>query len=141
MRGIGVNPWRVELIQMVITANKTVPWKDIIRYEQKEYYANAAICYAQGWSMIYFLRTAKQVAAKPEWARILPKYFDELKYAYRQELERIPEAKRADPGPRAVAGLNARKIAVDAAFEGVDIAEIEAAWRTYTLGLPTPDRK
>jgi hypothetical protein len=141
MRGIGANPWRVPLIQMAIDQKLTIPWKDIIRYEQKQYYANAAICYAQGWSMIYFLRTCKQVAAKPEWSRILPTYFDVLKSAYREELAKLDETKKEDPTARGLAGLTARKRAVDAAFAGVDIDDLEAAWRTYTLALPLPDRK
>lgn len=141
MRGIGVNPWRVRLIQMVIDQGATVPWKDIIRYEQQKYYANAAICYAEGWSMIYFLRTCKVVAAKPEWARILPTYFEVLKSAYRDELAKLDDTKKNDPGARGLAGLTARNRAVDKAFEGVDIDDLEAAWKTYTLSLPVPDRK
>ncbi len=141
MRGIGANPWRLGLIQHAIAQELTVPWKDIIKYEQAQYYANASICYAQGWSMIYFLRTSKTVAAKPEWARILPTYFDVLKSSYREELAKLDETKRSERGPRELAGLNARKRAVDAAFQGVDIDALEEAWRRFTLDLPAPDRR
>jgi hypothetical protein len=141
MRGIGANPWRLGLIQHAIGQDLTVPWKDIIRYEQAQYYANPAICYAQGWSMIYFLRTSKLVAAKPEWARILPTYFDALKSAYREELAKLDETKRSEQGPRGLAGLAARQRAVDAAFQGVDIDALEGAWRKFTLDLPAPDKR
>jgi hypothetical protein len=141
MRGIGANPWRLPLIQMAIEQDLTVPWSAIIRYEQKQYYANAAICYAQGWSMIYFLRTCKQVAAKPEWARILPTYFEVLKSSYAEELSKLDATKKDDPAARGVAGLTARGRAVDAAFQGVDLEALEAAWRTYILALPLPDKR
>ena len=84
--------------------------------------------------MIYFLRTSKDVAKRPEWARILPAYFDVLKTSYARELAALGEA----PAPEAVAaeaGKRARDKAVEDAFSGVDFHEIEEAWKAYTLAL------
>ncbi|MCA8967829.1 MAG: DUF1570 domain-containing protein, partial [Planctomycetes bacterium] len=84
---VDVNPWRCGTIQRAISAGRHVPWTAIIRYDPRQYYMNPAICYAQGWSMIYFLNRSKSVRTKPEWAKILPTYFETLKETYRTELE------------------------------------------------------
>ena len=142
MRSIGVNPWRVKLIKYAVMVQQYVHWKDILHYEQPQYYANPAVCYAQGWSMIYFLRTSKEVAKRPEWARILPTYFDALKTAWAEELAKI-EAKgqKDDKLARAKAGLSARERALDQAFTGVDLDEIERAWLSFTEKLEEGERK
>ncbi len=132
VRKIGVNPWRIRTIQKAILEGAHVPWSDIIHYEQRQYYARAGLCYAQGWSMIYFLNTCPKVARRPEWARILTTYFDTLKATYRAELEELlPQGKAHDRDARAEAGMHARKVAVEKAFEGVDLTEIEQAWADY----------
>ena len=144
MRSIGVNPWRIHTIQAAITDSKSVPWRDIVHFEQPQYYAKETVhvCYAQGWSMIYFLRMCKEVAAKPEWARILPTYFAVLKQAWSEEVVKLEAAgKKEDKAARWQAGLASRNKAVAAAFEGVDMDEIESSWKIFTLGLTPPDKK
>ena len=57
------------------------PLKDLVEFSQADYYAYPAVSYAQGWSLIYFLR--EEVPKKKEWnakwGKILPTYFDTLK--------------------------------------------------------------
>jgi hypothetical protein len=115
----------------------------MIRFEQPEYYQKdiVHICYAQGWAMVYFLRKSEQVAKRPEWAKILPTYFETLKTAYAEELAKIPEKDREKWSARAPAGLAARGRATDAAFDGVDLDELQQAWEKYTLGLEDPRKK
>jgi hypothetical protein len=142
VRGIGLNPWRAELIKLVVAANANVAWTDILYYEQKDYYANPAICYAQGWAMIYFLRTSPLAAKKPEWARILPTYFDTLKDAWREAVAQLEAAgKKDDQKMRAESGLAARKKACDAAFEGVDVLELDEAWQKFVREMELPRSK
>lgn len=142
VRGIGVNPWRVSLIKYALMTQQFVHWKDIVRYELAQYYANRDICYAQGWSMIYFLRTSKDVAKRPEWASILPSYFEALKKAWAEELQSIDaQGQKNDKVARARAGLLARQRAVDQAFAGVDIDEIERAWSSFVEKLEPGERK
>lgn len=144
MRGIGVNPWRIEHIQNAIGENKTIPWADMIKFEQPQYYQKDRIglCYAQGWSMIYFLRTCKDVAAKPEWAKILPTYFDVLRKDYAEACARLEgEGKKEDKQAHYAAGYEARVNAVDKAFEGVNLDDLEKAWSAYILTLKVPDSK
>ncbi len=140
LKSIGVNPWRVRTIQGMLNGDyrKPTPWSEIVRYTQGQYYGIAHYAYAQGWSMIYFLNESPAAAQHPEWAKILPTYFETLKRVYAAELEGAGE----DPGDKVKqsAGAKARKAAVDAAFEGVDYHEIEAAWAEFTLGLEVPDK-
>jgi len=141
VRKIGVNPWRVGVIQSVLSGQgsvKPVPWKEIIEFSQGQYYTGASFKYAQGWSMIYFLNKAPIVEQHPEWQRILPTYFDTLKAEYAAQLEALGE----DPEPekRAGAGQLAREAALKAAFADVDLNEIDLAWQAFTLTLEDPRR-
>jgi hypothetical protein len=140
VRSIGVNPWRIYTIQRAIAHADFVPWEEIVKFEREQYYepSMVGVCYAQGWSMIYFLRTAKEVAANPKWAKILPVYFDTLKASYKDELAKLSPEAQKDRKLRAPAGLAARKAAVKAAFEDVDFNEIEESWSSYVLALKPP---
>lgn len=142
VRSIGVNPWRIYTIQRAIANHEYVPWEEIVKFERAQYYNPevVGVCYAEGWSMIYFLRTAKEVASRPAWAKILPTYFDTLKSAYKDELAKIAPEKQKDDKLREAAGLAARNAAVKAAFDGVDFAQIEDAWETFVLDLKPPKR-
>jgi hypothetical protein len=135
---IGPNPWRVRTIREAVASGRAVPWKDMLRFEQSDYYQPdiVSLCYAQGWAMVYFLRTAKVVKARPSWAAILPTYFDTLKAAYAEELAALGEERAELDGPRFEAGKRARERALDAAFAGIDVDELETAWKSFVRELP-----
>lgn len=113
------NSWRQREVQVNIRQDKFVPWKVIVRYTQPQYYAGSPTeygtdisdHYAQGWSMIYFLRTAKKKAKcwNPAWDSILETYL------------------------RTLAETDDHDAAIDQAFAGVDWDEIENCWKDYTL--------
>jgi len=73
------------------------PLQDLVRFSQGEYYSYPSVCYAQGWSLIYFLREIvpndKKYAAK--WGKILDTYFAVLQREVNKEapLERGGEGK------------------------------------------------
>lgn len=105
--------WRVSLIKESLRENRYVPLDQFVRMTKEEYYApqTAGRNYAQGWSLIYFLRTGKKNNAKgwnPEWDSILDTYLTTL----------------------ASSGKVAQ--AVEQAYMGVDMSELEAAWLAYT---------
>ena len=144
VRAIGPNPWRVNYIQEAIEADKYVPLKELMAFEQPDYYRpdRIGLCYAEGWSLIYFLRKSELVAKRPEWAQILPTYFAELKSGYAAELAKLEaQGKAKDQGLRARAGLEVRKAALAKATEGVDIDELEKAWKAYVLTIPEPKKE
>jgi hypothetical protein len=132
---IGVNTWRLETIQAAIREKRYVPWKEIVRFEQAEYYlpSRVYLCYAQGWSMIYFLRTCNAVEKNPRWSRILPTYFEVLKREFNARMAELPED--AGMEVRFMVEKGSRDAAVEAAFEGIDYEPLTKAWEEYILGL------
>ncbi len=144
VRNIGPNPWRAAYIQQAVLKHESVPWSEIILFEQPDYYRGDRIglCYAQGWAMIYFLRVSPVVAKKPEWARILPTYFDTLKSAWAEELVTLESSgKKDDRAKRAEAGLAARKKACETAFQGVDLEAIDLEWQDFVRKMELPKSK
>jgi hypothetical protein len=138
LQRIGPNPWRLRLIQEAIETDKFVPWAEILKFEQPQYYNPAIvhICYAQGWSMIYFLRKSELVEKRPEWKKILPTYFDTLKSVYGAKLAELEASgKQDDKEAKGKAGFEARTKAHEEAFRDVDIDELQEAWKTFTLAI------
>jgi hypothetical protein len=107
--------WRVPVVQEMLRAKSYLPLKKLVRYTQGEYYGSnkdkmgPGECYAEGWSLIYFLRTAPGKARcwNPAWAKILPTY-----------LETLVITGKLDQ-------------AVDKAFADVDWDALEACWSEY----------
>ncbi len=137
VRSIGINPWRIRAIQHFVRKRDHEPWKDIIAYEQAEFYqpARRGKCYAQGWSMIYFLRKSKEVARNPEWSGILETYFETLKQVFGSELALLEKQNRLNDREKQAASKRAREKAVEVAFEGVNLALLEDEWIEFTMNL------
>jgi hypothetical protein len=111
------NPWRRDTIKQAIQEDKFVPLKDLMRWGQKEYYgqnklgAGGGQNYAEGWSLIYFLRTGKKNHAKnwdPKWDNILEDYLKSLAMTGKPEK------------------------AIEDCLKGVDLDALQAAWIEYT---------
>jgi hypothetical protein len=83
------------------------PLQSLVKFTQREYYSYPSVSYAQGWSLVYFLReiVPKNKAWNAKWGKILPTYFDTLKaeVAKRQALKpggEKPEGEGGDePAP------------------------------------------
>lgn len=79
------------------------PLADLVNFSQRDYYSYPGVSYAQGWSLIYFLReiVPKNKAMNAKWGKILDVYFDTLKAEVNRETpldtERKPEPE--DPAP------------------------------------------
>ena len=73
--------WRTGIIANAISTGTYVPLRDFLKYTQGEYYANAGLCYAQGWSFVYFLREVEKRKIKKykKYWGLLDKYFDAIK--------------------------------------------------------------
>jgi len=114
------NPWRKETIKEAIRNSTDVPLSEFLRASKKDYYtgnskwssfADGRQNYAQGWSLIYFLRTGKKNNAKgwdPKWDSLLEDYM------------------------RVLASTGKPKQAIEQCLTGIDMAALEAAWREYT---------
>jgi hypothetical protein len=131
------NSWRILTIQRYF--DECPSWKEIVRKEQKDFMAKAQLLYPMAWSMVYFLEESKEVEKRPEWARILPTYYETFRGAWGKERERLAAAGTLEEQAEAEMGAAAaREAAVSAAFAGVDMAEIESAWQSFVLELKLP---
>ncbi|MCE9582621.1 MAG: DUF1570 domain-containing protein [Planctomycetes bacterium] len=52
---IGVNKERIDTIRQACRDGSFVPLAKLFQYTQSQYYSNAGLCYAEGWSVAYFL--------------------------------------------------------------------------------------
>jgi hypothetical protein len=73
--------WRTGIIANALGQKSYVPLEKFLKYSQAEYYANPGLCYAQGWSFVYFLREVERkkiVKYKKYWG-LLDRYFEAIK--------------------------------------------------------------
>lgn len=116
--------WRISTIKEALRMREGgkqtfVPLKELVRYTQAEYYGNnkygidGGDNYAQGWSLIWFMRTGPKNARgwNKAWTPILDNYL------------------------RVLVETDDLDAAVDQAFAGVDWEEFEKAWIDYTLAI------
>ncbi|MHC4777510.1 MAG: hypothetical protein ACYTFG_02915 [Planctomycetota bacterium] len=148
------NQMRQSQVKSDVSTESFVPFKKIFHMSQREYYANAGQCYAQGWAMTTFMLLGKKYmgpAFKDRWAEIIPIYFSFLQGEVGKELTKIRgkvtqgdgkegkgEAKdgKEDSGnSRSAAGfIGAKKRkwiteeAMKSALDGVDLEEMEKAY-------------
>jgi hypothetical protein len=142
-----------------------IPLDTLVRMSRKEYYRTPALAYAEGWSLVYFLRAI--VPTKPDWkakwGTILDTYFRTLREATLSAKPPVPKA-APDPAPagpskppRAQGDLppdptvpppstqveiqDALEAARVAAFKGVDLLELEGAWRSSIIAVLTSPRR
>ena len=111
-RGFNVEPnsWRLDTIVEAIRNDTHVPLKNIFNYTQSQYYSNAGLCYAEGWSICYFFLTS-DVAKKRGYSRLPQMMWEELR-------------KSGD-----------WKKATDKVFRGVDMDRMEQEWKEFVLSL------
>ncbi|MBN2491377.1 MAG: hypothetical protein JXQ29_11070 [Planctomycetes bacterium] len=101
------NRARVDTIRGALRAGTYVPLPEFLRYSQRQYYANAGLCYAQGWSLAYFLNQG--IEAGHPWSRIVPTYYKTLV--------------ETGDGEKAL----------QAAFQQVDLGALDAAWKEFII--------
>lgn len=97
-------------------ATKThVPLADIVHWNKDKFYgARAPYYYAQGYAMVDFFRRGKKLMRSrwdKKWDKVIPTYVDVLRDTKDQ------------------------KKAVEAAFKGIDMEELEEAWVHYVKKL------
>jgi len=136
--------WRVQTIREAIKSGDYVPMEEFFRYTQRDYYGeNIGQNYAQGWSLIYFLRTGKKSAKgwNSDWDSLLDDYLDALNDAWIDvKVENIlkDDIEIGEDGTITFdfsdsSEEDARSKAVEIAIAGIDWEEFEAAWKAYTL--------
>lgn len=132
--------WRTKRIQRAIEAGTHVPLDKFLKFSQAEYYRrggdprkgeDVGQNYAQGWSLVWFLRTTKD----PRYAGILDRYFTTLKAAvtrWREEEEALAAKEKRRPLPTFLfppeRNAKAMEDALAAGFDGVDLKQLEKDW-------------
>jgi Protein of unknown function (DUF1570) len=135
-RGVEPNRYRLENAQALLTQGSAYPWATVTTLEQQEFYADSARLYAQGWSMVHFLASSAEAQRHPDWRGILPTYFRNLRGAWTYERRRLGPQSSVEAARR-----RARERARSVAFEDVDLAKLEAAWRRYLGSLRMPSAR
>jgi len=102
---------RFPAVRLGLLSGKTAPWKEILRFRQDKYYADAQTFYAQGWSMTHFLLTHPD----PKARGIIPKLLVTFKDKHRMDLS------------------------TEMAFRGIDVDELEGEWKIYIANLRFDD--
>ncbi|MBI1853752.1 MAG: hypothetical protein HYR85_25735 [Planctomycetes bacterium] len=98
-------PIRFSVIWGALKTNKFVPVKELIRYRQPDYYENASVCYAEGWSLVYFCYQS----GNERYAKIP----DTLIHVFKDKHD-MDEA-------------------TNEAFAHIDLAKFEAEWKAFYL--------
>jgi len=136
----GANRWRIETIRNAAREGKHVPLDKFVRYTQPQYYADANLCYSQGWAFVYFLIQTNH----PKWKEILPTYLRALREAYVEELQKVERDEKGKVKIKVVDGKvirpddpgeKARDRAIEAAFSGIDMAELDAAFVDFAKAV------
>lgn len=104
---IGENRERILEIKEAIRQRREIPLARIFEYTQKQFYADAQLCYAEGWSIAYFLWNTKDA----RFRGLLDRFYAVLK-----------ESGEKDQ-------------AFAETFGKVDLDAMEDAWRKFVLGL------
>lgn len=107
---------------------------ELIGLSRSAFYANAAACYPYSYAFIRFLQTSKEAQSRRAWGSLVERYFLALRESWRSEVEELALSgitQRAYDAAVARSQLSA----LDAAFEGVDVPELERAfWDWITRG-------
>jgi hypothetical protein len=99
-------PIRFAIIWGALKTERTVPVKEFVRYRQREYYKDASLSYAQGWSLVYFCyHSGNETYAKIPGTLI-----------------------------RVFKDKHDMDEATDAAFARIDMEKFEEEWKAFFLG-------
>jgi hypothetical protein len=165
--------WRLPTLQRALglveppsgeTTVSPIPLDRLVGMTRSEYYRTPALAYAQGWSLVYFLREI--VPTNPEWqakwGRILETYYRTLCQATARTRQAVgtksepapddppkvppkegdPKIDPTIPPPSDEAEIrDSLEEARKAAFDAVDMQELEKAWKASIVALLTPRRR
>lgn len=101
-----INNYDLKTIQHHLKSDHYTPLKDLIYYDQRQYYANVKLHYPQGWSLTHFL-----AKGSPSYRKFFTKVLDNLKN-----------------------GMD-RHEAIDDVFAKVDWQKMEVVWKSYVKKL------
>lgn len=116
------HPMRYGTVKNALATGKLIPIKDFIKMTQREYYANAQLCYSQGWAFATWL---KNVTRNKRYQEIPKIFFQEMQRGYLEQAGADGDA--GIPGLPPGFGGRQNQVteqALEKAFEGIDLDEL-----------------
>jgi Protein of unknown function (DUF1570) len=108
-----LNPTRLGTIQAAIKRGRHVPIKEILTYDQRQYYSNPSVCYAEGWALCQFLLHS----GNKRYERIVPRFI------------RLVDTDTNMPA------------VTKKAFHRIDLDKLEKEWKAWVLAQKLPEDK
>jgi len=101
-----INHNRLRVIRRAFEEGSTVTFGKMLGFEQRDYYSNASVFYAQGWSMVHFLMQHEDKQRRA----LIPKLIKHFKNSknFRESTERT--------------------------FKRIDLEELDGEWIAWVLG-------
>jgi hypothetical protein len=106
----GTNSGRLMIAQAALKQDRFVPVPDLIRYSKREYYENAGVCYALGWSLCQFLLHG----GNPKYTKIIPAFIRLVKDD--TNMDKVTEK----------------------AFKGIDLFQLDKEFRAWLQAQKSP---
>lgn len=100
-----LNGLRLPVIQRAVKSNRHVPLRELLQYSQRQYYSNASVCYAEGWSLCQFMFHG----GNKKYARVINKFV------------------------KLVMNDTNMPVVTKKAFKGIDLDQLEADWKAWVL--------
>lgn len=118
---------QLEYLQRKEVRAKVPPLGELLGLSRAAFYANSSICYPYSYALIRFLQTSDEARARRSWSTLVERYFLKLREAWRDEVEELAFGGISHRAYEA-AVVRSQLNALDAAFEGVDVPEMERAF-------------
>jgi hypothetical protein len=101
-----INHNRLRVIRQAFVEGTSVTFGEMLDFVQKDYYSNASVFYAQGWSMVYFLMQSEEKKRRA----LIPKLIKHFKNSknFQESTERT--------------------------FKKIDLDELDSEWIGWVLG-------
>jgi len=135
--------WRIHRAKDQMEYGKgRIPLTVLLNADRRKYYGpRVADFYAAGWSFVYFMRTSPEVKKHTRWSKMLGTYFDTLKSSYAAAL--LLRGDNPTLADKQLAQAAAKKDALRTMLAGVDLDQLDDAWKKYIKKLrdPWPDRR
>jgi hypothetical protein len=106
-----LNHYRLRVIKRAMVDGTAVSFEKLQSFGQQDYYSNASVYYAQGWSMVQFLMHHED----PDYRELIPRLIKDFKDT-----------------------KNFQK-STDKVFKKVDLDELDQAWIAWVLTQPSTD--
>jgi hypothetical protein len=109
----GSNAIRLMTAKKALEHNAFVPAPELIKYNQMQYYANAGICYAEGWALCQFMMHS----GNPKYAKVVQTFI------------------------RVVRDDTNMPHVTEKAFKGIDLEQLDKDFRAWIKGQPLPEEE